>query len=230
VDPSHEADDMDDTVPDNGPDVQVPSLPDRISGGQREELVAALADAFPSFGGLTQLASYCLDVELAEVAPQSNLREAAFGLVRWAEAHGHLIDLVSCAANQNPGNPELRSWIDSVSSNPVAPTPPARHMIDAAPPRDGKQSPPHKRKRGCGITVTLGITLGLVATLLVFLVPFVAVRPGPPPSPTPSVAPFSTPAPSATPRRTRIPFLPSTFSVIPFATDPAFGAPAPSPR
>ncbi|CAA9541206.1 MAG: High-affnity carbon uptake protein Hat/HatR [uncultured Thermomicrobiales bacterium] len=112
-----------------GPTIEPPpagTVPRRLTGRQRERLVAALVDAFPS--GLAQLAAFRLDVDLAAVASEKlNLSDTAFALVRWAETRDRLSELYLGARELNPGNPRLRDW--ALPGDPSAPHCPYRGLF-----------------------------------------------------------------------------------------------------
>jgi hypothetical protein len=95
----------------------------QLTGRDRESLVTALLAAFPDHGSLVRLASFSLNISLAEVAPGTTLRDAAFGLVRWAETYGRLADLLTSARELNPGNPQLRAWHAKEVQAPIAAPP-----------------------------------------------------------------------------------------------------------
>jgi hypothetical protein len=79
----------------------------QLSGEDLQDLHRALLDAFPTRDDLAQLLTFRLDMNLEEIAGDSNLKDAAFATVNWAEATGRTRALIAAATAQNPGNPRL---------------------------------------------------------------------------------------------------------------------------
>ncbi|MDF5726355.1 MAG: effector-associated domain EAD1-containing protein, partial [Rhizonema sp. PD37] len=82
-----------------------------ISGQQRKQLQDALIDAFPTKTLLEQMLSFELNRNLDEIAGGSNLQEIIFNLIKIAEAHKWVEDLVCAASSSNPGNLKLQAII-----------------------------------------------------------------------------------------------------------------------
>jgi hypothetical protein len=79
-----------------------------LSGQQRRAIQQALLSAYGVKGALEQMVSFCLNEKLAVIAGGDNLSEIIFSLIQWAEASGKVTDLLRCARQENPGNPELQ--------------------------------------------------------------------------------------------------------------------------
>jgi predicted NACHT family NTPase len=74
---------------------------------QLKQLQLALINAFPSRALLERLLYFELEKNLNEITRESDLQEIVFKLIQTAESQGWLIDLVSAAHKENPGNSKL---------------------------------------------------------------------------------------------------------------------------
>lgn len=110
----------------------VPSKGSGIAGGQPDiplvgdrfkRLVLALSAAFPTNGALTRMVRFELGRSLVEF-PGDSLSEQTFALVQWAESQGRVRDLLRGAQAENPGNPLLNAFVQSLAEHSV-PMPPA---------------------------------------------------------------------------------------------------------
>jgi hypothetical protein len=79
----------------------------RLSGADIKDLTGALLDAFPTRADLAEMVLFDLDMNLDEIAGAGNLRDAAFQLVRTAEAQGFIPRLFASALAERPGNAAL---------------------------------------------------------------------------------------------------------------------------
>src|SRR4051794_14461565 len=94
---------------------------------QRRALYTALLAAFPAPGDLARLTRLRLDLNLAEIAEPTALRDEVTALIEWAEAQGQVRELITAALADNPGNPQLRDVAASVGvAVPALPPIPAR--------------------------------------------------------------------------------------------------------
>ena len=84
-----------------------------LKGKQIEELRVALQRAFLDRAKLKRLLREELDVRMDEEIGGNTLTETVAELIDWAEERGRLADLVSAAFRRNPGNPRLRSFVES---------------------------------------------------------------------------------------------------------------------
>jgi hypothetical protein len=82
-----------------------------LTGQQKKLLIRALVTAYPSYDELDMLLDLELDKSLAEISPLTRLDVVAHRLVREADAHNWVPDLVTAAELRNPGNEQLRSLI-----------------------------------------------------------------------------------------------------------------------
>jgi hypothetical protein len=73
------------------------------------ELTEALLDAFPTRRDLDWMLRFRLNKRLDEITGPGNLRDAAYQLVRAAEALGFMPELFAAALAEVPGNPRLRA-------------------------------------------------------------------------------------------------------------------------
>lgn len=99
--PNPEKGDTDLTTTANGEDRTA-----RLSGRQKQELCAALEDAFTYFA-LQQMVSFYLEVELEGITWGGNLKKSVYDLVIWAEKAGQVRALINGARQANPTNPKL---------------------------------------------------------------------------------------------------------------------------
>ena len=76
---------------------------------QCRKLRDALISAFPERSSLEQLLFFELGKKLNEITKDSNLQDVAFQLIQTAKSQGWLIELVSAARKENPGNSELEA-------------------------------------------------------------------------------------------------------------------------
>lgn len=74
------------------------------------ELLAALLDAFRSYGELEMMARTQLEENLNEIAGANKLGDVVFYLINWAEAKGKLDLLIQGSRKSNPGNPALKEF------------------------------------------------------------------------------------------------------------------------
>lgn len=82
-----------------------------LSSTQIEELTEALIVAFHRKPDMSQMVRFSLNENLDALAGVSgtNLRDIAFDLVQWAEAHAKIEELLTGARKRNPGNSKLKS-------------------------------------------------------------------------------------------------------------------------
>lgn len=84
-----------------------------LSPSQTESLFEALLSAFPSHSTLERMVLFQLDENLDEIVYGDNLQDCIFELIKWAETHGQMSELISGAQESNPSNPELRNWLEA---------------------------------------------------------------------------------------------------------------------
>jgi hypothetical protein len=85
-----------------------------LTGAQKASLIEALLSGYPDVRELAQLLSLRLDVNLAEIAEDGTLREQAFEVVTWAEAHGRTKELALEAQAWRARNPKLTTLVDTL--------------------------------------------------------------------------------------------------------------------
>ena len=78
-----------------------------LSGEDLQDLHGALLDAFPTIEGFAQLLTFRLGANLQAIAGSTNLSDAVFKVVNWAETTGRMRELVVSARAENPGNERL---------------------------------------------------------------------------------------------------------------------------
>jgi effector-associated domain 1 (EAD1)-containing protein/caspase domain-containing protein len=84
----------------------------------RKELHQALVAAFPTYASLALMAQVELGENLAAITGATSTTQAAFELIGWAEARGHVRDLVESALAANPTNGALRDLAASLQVPP----------------------------------------------------------------------------------------------------------------
>ena len=89
-----------------------------LTNTQREDLCAALVSAFPNRGEMARLVNFKLDVDLEVVAGGETYADVVFNLVKWVVAQGKVEALVTGARKQNPGNPSLRAFEQTLLQPP----------------------------------------------------------------------------------------------------------------
>lgn len=85
----------------------------KLPAAQREELLAALVDAFTDYAQLDIVAGH-LDQTLDTIVDTKNRRIASHQLIRWAEANDAIDDLVVAARKEQPRNLLLRRTAESL--------------------------------------------------------------------------------------------------------------------
>jgi hypothetical protein len=95
----------------------MPDIP--LTGGRFQALMNALLAAFPTGQALARLVRFKLELNLDEVAA-GNLTDQTFALVRWAEAHGRVRELIEGARAENPTNDTLAAFARSVDVEGVS--------------------------------------------------------------------------------------------------------------
>ncbi|MDY6902996.1 MAG: GUN4 domain-containing protein [Cyanobacteriota bacterium] len=88
----------------------------QLSGEQRKHFHKSLLSGFPSKSKLKQMVSFELDENLDEIAMGENYSEIVFELIRWAESHGKVNDLLTAARSSNSGNLDLQSFEEKIQS------------------------------------------------------------------------------------------------------------------
>jgi len=78
------------------------------TGTQHKQLQSALLAAFDE-SGLRQLATFELNANLDHIAGGKDLTERVYNLVKWADEHGRVPELVSGALHQNPTSADLKT-------------------------------------------------------------------------------------------------------------------------
>jgi photosystem II stability/assembly factor-like uncharacterized protein len=68
---------------------------------------SALLNAFPSWDDLDRMVAFHFDQNLSEIAARTNLGEAVFDLIQWAEARDELTGLIRAALRANSENIQL---------------------------------------------------------------------------------------------------------------------------
>ncbi|GAB4398579.1 MAG: hypothetical protein OHK0053_17510 [Microscillaceae bacterium] len=85
-----------------------------FTGKQKEQFRDALLAAFPTEHDLNQLLVFELEENLLNLVGAGPLKIMAFQLIEWAETQGRLEELLIGAIRQNPGNPRLKKFAQSL--------------------------------------------------------------------------------------------------------------------
>jgi hypothetical protein len=97
----------------------------QVGGSQYEQLTKALAKAFPSRAKLERMLQFRLSKHLNEIAAESlTIVDAAFEVIRTANAEGWTLPLVTAARASNPGNPQLLAFCQDLGLAPATPAHP----------------------------------------------------------------------------------------------------------
>ena len=93
----------------------------QLNGSQIGEFRDALLSAFPAPFALDQMLKIGTDVTLYQVVPMhADWTYQAFQLVNWFNARGRVEELLDAARAENPGNPALRRFAESLGMAPLA--------------------------------------------------------------------------------------------------------------
>jgi len=84
---------------------------------ERKQLHQALLSAFPSEGALEQVFFFELGVNLRQIREGRSYSEIVGNLILWAETNNRLQDLLAGARNANPGNRELRRFLEDYQAH-----------------------------------------------------------------------------------------------------------------
>ncbi len=105
-----------------------------LTGEQRKQLHKALMAAFPGWSELNEMVALQLGRNLQEISAQDKLGTVVLNLIVWAQARGHLAELVAGALAHNPENPELKAFAAAMhGSAPAAPPPPLAEGVAPGP-------------------------------------------------------------------------------------------------
>jgi CHASE2 domain-containing sensor protein len=135
-----------------------------LSGDQIRQLREALQSAFPDRPKLKQLVLEELDRNLDEIVGSGNLTDIIAELIDFAVAEGRIVELVTAANRRNPGNPELRLFMESYGLSPVEDDNP-NITFDIVPPSRLRQL---TRKNLLVISISASLIIGLLRFLGIF--------------------------------------------------------------
>ncbi|MGF1477966.1 MAG: trypsin-like peptidase domain-containing protein [Cyanophyceae cyanobacterium] len=85
----------------------------KLSGSDRNQLRNAITKAFASRKKI-QIFADSLDVDLNEIASESDTTDAAFDLVDWARRENKLVELIVSLYQQKSNNPDVRQFYQRV--------------------------------------------------------------------------------------------------------------------
>ncbi|MDQ2810118.1 MAG: effector-associated domain EAD1-containing protein [Chloroflexota bacterium] len=84
---------------------------------QRNQLDAALRDAFRRKADLTRMVRNRLGENLEEIAGEGNLKDQVFSLLEWATSHDKIEEVLTGAIEEVPSNPKLLGCRDQISNS-----------------------------------------------------------------------------------------------------------------
>jgi formylglycine-generating enzyme required for sulfatase activity len=118
-----------------------------LKGNKLRELEEALVSAFPTRTALERMLKHRLDEELDQIVGNSNLTDIVFELIKWAQAHGRIDELLHGAIQENPDNSELKkfsSWYleEEKRTSPQPDKPLTKNRIDSVPSHEIEKTPP----------------------------------------------------------------------------------------
>ncbi|MCA6621508.1 MAG: trypsin-like peptidase domain-containing protein [Pseudanabaena sp. M165S2SP1A06QC] len=94
-----------------------------LSGSELRKLFQALLKAYPTQAKLSALVLFQLEESLAAIAGQDTLETVVLNLITWAKARGKLDRLIMGAYEENPYNPELREFYETIFKKRFIPSP-----------------------------------------------------------------------------------------------------------
>lgn len=91
----------------------------KLSGAEKRKLVNAIISAYPTKNDLAMMVQFELEENLEAIAGGENLQYIVFNLLTgWAIPKGKTYRLILAAYENNPGNPELKDFYESVVIKP----------------------------------------------------------------------------------------------------------------
>ena len=97
----------------------------QLTGPQLKQLNRILAHAFPSYPELQRMVRFSLGVQLNTLVQSTNVTQAVFELVEWADTHGKMAELIKGAQGENTDHADLRAFaieIGVIAAPPPTPT------------------------------------------------------------------------------------------------------------
>jgi hypothetical protein len=112
----------------------VGDLPDRdLRRAEFEALHRALLSAFPSYSDMARMLRDELDQDLREITTHGPMDAATYQVIEFMQAKGRIRELIHGAQRANPGNRELRGWVNRLREAAVEeapePTLPPLHAV-----------------------------------------------------------------------------------------------------
>jgi len=86
----------------------------QLTGPQLKQINRILAHAFPSYAELQRMVRFSLGVQLNTIVQSSNVTQAVFELVDWADTHGKMTELIQGAQEENADHVDLRTFAVAV--------------------------------------------------------------------------------------------------------------------
>jgi Effector-associated domain 1/Trypsin-like peptidase domain len=120
-----------------------------LNNAQRKELHGALLSAFPTRPSLAKMVDFELSENLDAITGGGPLGDVVYELIVWAQSRGKLAAVVLGARRDNPDNPQLRRFEESiVQARNVQPEHSAlRHFADQVRLAPGPAAPPAEIQR-----------------------------------------------------------------------------------
>jgi len=94
----------------------------KLTKEQRQLLLEALLNAFPSWDDMSRMAGIRLELNLEAEVGRVPQRQVAFKLIEWAESQGRIEELVHGAREESPGNEKLQRVFQELAVGAEKPT------------------------------------------------------------------------------------------------------------
>ncbi len=73
-----------------------------------QQFAQALERSFPNYVSLQQIVKRSMDQDLNAIVTTRNFSDTIFGVIRWADSHDRIDDLLNAAREVAPTNPDLQ--------------------------------------------------------------------------------------------------------------------------
>jgi hypothetical protein len=90
----------------------------KLTGAQSQQFQRALLSAFPKRTDLEQMVLFQLGESLEAIAGGDTTTVITFNLIQWVMARGRVEELIAGALAANPGNADLRAFVEQVGTVP----------------------------------------------------------------------------------------------------------------
>jgi hypothetical protein len=88
-----------------------------MTGYQKRQFEEAFLSAFNSYSELERIFSFELDVDLKNLSnPNKTMPDVILDIIKWAESHNKIQEVINAALNKVPGNIKLIELINSMNT------------------------------------------------------------------------------------------------------------------